>query len=181
MQAPGRACAHRPREQGAVGSKIKPGVGHQRKSLGHTWLTELLTVAARTLANHVSSESELVRIYVHVSLVSKTSYAIQVDNTMNVIMLGRIGSELAVLSVISIIVIFLFSGMHGPYSVVHGPMTAFRAARAATRLRIAMLQASINIVNNGQICLLVPAFWAAFSRERFCPANRPECASILRC
>ena len=100
---------------------------------------------------------------------------------MNIGMLGRIGSELAVLSVISIIIIFLFPGMHGPYSVVHGPMTAFRAARAATCLRIAMLQAALNILKKGQICLLVPAFWAAFSREKFRPANRRECANILRC
>src|SRR5512143_3117217 len=48
---------------------------------------------------------------------------------------GRTGCELVVLITFCVLMIFFFPVMQGPYSVVHGPATAFQAARAAARLR----------------------------------------------
>ncbi len=49
---------------------------------------------------------------------------------------GRIGCALAVLAVVCVLAIFFFPGMEGPYSAVHGPVTALLSIRAAARLRV---------------------------------------------
>jgi hypothetical protein len=49
---------------------------------------------------------------------------------------GRIGCALAVLAVFCVLAIFFFPGMEGPYSAVHGPVTALLSIRAAARLRM---------------------------------------------
>jgi hypothetical protein len=72
---------------------------------------------------------------------------------------GRIGSELAVMAVFCILMIFLFPAMQGPYSVVNGPVTALLAARAAVRLRIAIAQAALNSVGNYLVSSLVVLSW----------------------
>ena len=46
---------------------------------------------------------------------------------------GRIGCELAVLTVLCVLIVFFFPVMQGPFSVVHGPATALQGARAADR------------------------------------------------
>jgi hypothetical protein len=57
---------------------------------------------------------------------------------------GRIGCEMAVVAVVCVLTIFLFPAMGGPYSVVHGPATAFQAARSALRVQIAIVQAALS-------------------------------------
>jgi hypothetical protein len=42
--------------------------------------------------------------------------------------------------------VFLFSGPVGPYSVVHGPVTAMRARQASLVLFWSMVAAALNIV-----------------------------------
>jgi len=61
---------------------------------------------------------------------------------------GRTGCELTLLAVLSVLVVFLFPGVQGPYSVVHGPATALQAVRSAYRLRIAILRPALNAANN---------------------------------
>ena len=96
-------------------------------------------------------------------------------------MLGRIGSELAVLAVLCTLTIFFFPAMHGPYSAIHGPVTALQAARAAARLRIAIVQAALKILGNRLICSLVLLAWTARSHKEFRSVNPAECSAILRC
>jgi len=60
----------------------------------------------------------------------------------------RIGCELAVLTILCVLMIFFFPLMQGPYSVVHGPATALQAARAAARLQIIIVQGALNSLGN---------------------------------
>jgi hypothetical protein len=49
-----------------------------------------------------------------------------------------------VVAVLCVLMIFLFPSGQGSYSMVHGPVTALLAARAAVRLRIAIYGAENN-------------------------------------
>ncbi len=93
---------------------------------------------------------------------------------------GRIGCELAVVAVLCVLTIFFFPSLQGPYSVVHGPATALLAARAAARVRTAIVQAAFRSLGN---CLSSPI--AVLSRislpeAGFHSVALPECNSILR-
>lgn len=50
---------------------------------------------------------------------------------------GQPDYELTFVTVICILIMFLFPAMAGPYSAVHGPATALRAARSAAQLATA--------------------------------------------
>ena len=93
---------------------------------------------------------------------------------------GHIGCELAMLAVVCILTIFLFPAMQGPYSVVNGPVTALQAARAAVRLRKAMMQGAFQSLRHR---LAAPAFfsWMPLSEAELHPGPLPECTSVLRC
>ena len=91
---------------------------------------------------------------------------------------GRIGSELAVMAVFCVLMIFLFPAMQGPYSVVNGPVTALLAARAAVRLRIAIVQGALNSVGN---YLVSPLSGMSLSPAEFQSISLPEYNTILRC
>jgi len=86
-----------------------------------------------------------------------------------------------VLAVLSVLAICLFPAAQGPYSVVHGPATAFQAARAAVRVRIAIAQSALNSPDNRPISYLVVLFWMPLSNPKFQSIGPPECNSILRC
>jgi hypothetical protein len=94
---------------------------------------------------------------------------------------GRIGSELAVTAVFCVLMIFLFPAMQGPYSVVNGPVTALLAARAAVRLRIAIVQGALNSVGNYLVSPLVVLSWISLSPAEFQSISLPEYNAILRC
>ena len=94
---------------------------------------------------------------------------------------GRIGSELAVMAVFCVLMIFLFPAMQGPYSVVNGPVTALLAARAAVRLRIAIVQGALNSVGNCLVSPLVVLSWMSLSPAEFQSISLPEYNTILRC
>lgn len=49
---------------------------------------------------------------------------------------GRIACALAVLAALCVLAIFFFPSIEGPYSVVHGPVTALLSIRAAAPLRV---------------------------------------------
>ena len=68
--------------------------------------------------------------------------------------LSRIGWKLAVLAVLCVAVVFFFPATQGPYSAVNGPATAFQSARAAARVRVAIVQAASSLTANFQIPLL---------------------------
>jgi hypothetical protein len=94
---------------------------------------------------------------------------------------GRIGCELAVLAVLCVLTIFLFPAMQGPYSVVHGPATALQAARAAARLRIAIVQGAFRSLGDGLISPLVVLGWMPPCEADFHSGALAGCNTILRC
>ena len=94
---------------------------------------------------------------------------------------GRIGCELAVLTILCVLMIFFFPLMQGPYSVVHGPATALQAARAAARLRIVIVQGALNSLGNFLISPLVILSWMLLSQAEFRSVGLPEYNTILRC
>gem|GEM_PF-1777607 len=61
---------------------------------------------------------------------------------------GRIAGTLAGIAVISVLAIFLFPATQGPYSVVHGPVTALLSVRAAVGLRTAIVRAGLGVVRS---------------------------------
>jgi len=94
---------------------------------------------------------------------------------------GRIGCELAVLAVLCVLTIFLFPAMQGPYSAVHGPVTALQAVRAVARLRIAIMQGALRSLGYALILPLRVFSWIALSEAAPHSGILPECSRILRC
>ena len=94
---------------------------------------------------------------------------------------GRIGCQLAVLTILCVLMIFFFPLMQGPYSVVHGPATALQAARAAARLRIVIVQGALNSLGSFLISPLVILSWMLLSQAEFRSVSLPEYNTILRC
>jgi hypothetical protein len=93
----------------------------------------------------------------------------------------RIGCEVAVLAVLSVLAIFLFPGVQGPYPVVHGPVSALQAARAAVRLRTAMVQSALTSPANAAVSAVVVLSSMSLSNLRFESISLPDYGSILRC
>jgi len=94
---------------------------------------------------------------------------------------SRIRCELAVLAVLCVLMIFLFPSMQGSYSMVHGPVTALLAARAAARLWTAIVQGALNCLGNYLISPLVVLSWMSFSNTEFQSVGLPEYNIVLRC
>jgi hypothetical protein len=59
---------------------------------------------------------------------------------------GRVACGLALLAVFCVLGIFFFPVMNGPYSAVHGPVTALLSIRAAARLRMTIVRAGITAI-----------------------------------
>jgi len=94
---------------------------------------------------------------------------------------GRIGCELAVLTVFCVLMIFFFPLLQGPYSVVNGPATVFQAARAAARLRIVIMQGALNSLGSLLISPLVILSWMLLSQAESRSVSLTEYNTILRC
>ncbi len=94
---------------------------------------------------------------------------------------GRIGCELSVLAVLCVLTIFLFPGMQGPYSVVHGPVTALLGARAAARLRTAIVEGAIRCFRKCLILPVVELSRLSLPEAVFQASALPGCKAILRC
>ena len=94
---------------------------------------------------------------------------------------GRIRCELSVVAVLCVLIFFLFPSMQGSYSMVHGPVTALLAARAAARLRTAIVQGALNCLGNYLISPLVVLSWMSFSNTEFQSVGLPEYNIVLRC
>ncbi len=91
---------------------------------------------------------------------------------------GRIGCEVAVLTVLCVLMIFFFPLMQGPYSVVHGPATALQAARAAARLQIVIMHGALNSLGDLLISPLVILSWMLLSQAEFRSVSLPENSTI---
>ena len=99
----------------------------------------------------------------------------------NAMMLYRIGWKSAILIILCVLAIFFFPATLGPYSAVHGPVTALQAAQVAARLHLAMIHAALGSFGNSQIALLAwvnsPVVVYAESHS----ASFPDCGTTLRC
>jgi hypothetical protein len=98
--------------------------------------------------------------------------------------LTRIGWELAVLVILAVLcvgAIFFFPAIQGPYSAVNGPVTALQSARAAVRVRVAIVLAAFSLIGNFQ----VPSLAWVSSATMVCIEPQPhscsDCSTILRC
>lgn len=95
--------------------------------------------------------------------------------------LDRIGCGFAILAVVCVLSVFFFPAMQGPYPVVHGPVTALLAVRAAARLRLA-IQAGLNALQLWLACSLVLMTWAMTPLEEFrLPSLSAGNVLVLRC
>jgi len=95
---------------------------------------------------------------------------------------GRIAYGLAVVSVLCVLSVFFFHAMQGPYSVVHGPVTALLSVRAAAGLRAAIVHSGLNVSQffirfTFALTTCVLASLAEFTVSSLFS----ECSSILRC
>jgi hypothetical protein len=94
---------------------------------------------------------------------------------------GRVTCELAVVAVLCVLMIFLFPSVQGSYSMVHGPVTALLAARAAVRLRIAIAQGALKSLGNRLISPQVVLSWISVPNAEFQLLSLPRYESVLRC
>ncbi len=74
---------------------------------------------------------------------------------------NRIGTLLALLAVICVLAVFFVHAMQGPYSVVHGPVTALLSVRAAVGLRMAIVHAASNSLQSTLASPLIPQSFLA--------------------
>jgi len=96
---------------------------------------------------------------------------------------SQIEGALALIAVFCVLSIFFFPAISGPYSVVHGPVTALLAARAAAGLRMSI--AGVRVVRDrlaGAHVARPQSVWTAIPFLEF-PNNSltAECSSVLRC
>lgn len=98
--------------------------------------------------------------------------------------LGRFAAVFALVSVLCVLTVFLFPALQGPYSAVHGPVTAFQSARAAAGVRTAMVRAGLKVIHSfGREALtFAPALWIPFYPlgSRF-EISAPGTDPIIRC
>ena len=96
---------------------------------------------------------------------------------------GKVACALAVTAVLSVLAIFFFPSLQGPYSVVHGPVTALLSLRASIMVRSAIVRAGRSLRQRcEQMWAVVPA-WSArvISAMELSPGDCSVSSSILRC
>jgi hypothetical protein len=94
----------------------------------------------------------------------------------------RIAYALVLVATLSVLAVFFFPTIEGPYSAVNGPVTALLSARAAAGLRTAILHAGLSMFPvwfNLSIAMFSLALCLA--TELVAEAVRPAQSSILRC
>jgi hypothetical protein len=94
---------------------------------------------------------------------------------------GRIGWELAATAILCVLTVFLFPAIEGPYSVVHGPVTALQSARAAARVRMAIVHGALNSLGNWLAPVLEVLSWMSLSEKVFQLVGSSEYNTVLRC
>jgi hypothetical protein len=91
------------------------------------------------------------------------------------------GNRLAILAIACVVGLFLFPAAHGPYSAVHGPVTALRSLRAGVSLRWAIAAAAFGGLRSALVSS--PFFFsyaeAANSTVQLC--FPPGHDTVLRC
>ena len=97
----------------------------------------------------------------------------------------RTGSPLALVTVFCVLAIFFFPAASGPYSAIHGPVTALLAVRAAARVRLSIVRAGLNAIRSrlqSACAVLAPLGWTDFSlNDLWADYFSAESCSVLRC
>src|SRR5512141_597391 len=97
----------------------------------------------------------------------------------------RIACALAVFAVVCVLALFFCQGIEGPYSAVHGPVTALLSIRAAALVHHQIAQSGLAGLA-GRIlsaCMaLVPFAWTLLITAEFPSCGlSARCCSVLRC
>jgi hypothetical protein len=75
-------------------------------------------------------------------------------------------TKFAILAIFGVLAVFMFHAASGPFSIVHGPATAFRALRNAVLIMFAMMVFALGSVRRFTTVL--------FLAPRRTPWNEPE-------
>ena len=96
---------------------------------------------------------------------------------------GKIACALAVIAVLSVLATFFFPSLQGPYSVVHGPVTALLSLRAATMMRNAIVRAGQSVRQSFERMSAVLPAWStkAISAVEMPADLFSVSSSVLRC
>ena len=98
---------------------------------------------------------------------------------------GRVACGLALVAVFCVLGIFFFPVMDGPYSAVHGPVTALLSIRAAARLRMTIVRSGITAIRGwfGRVGMMLATLsWSTLQIATAGPSNLPaELGIVLRC
>lgn len=89
--------------------------------------------------------------------------------------------EFALLAILCATAVLLFPAVRGPYSAVHGPVTALRSLQARLRLWWTMAQASVRVFGRDLLAYcqsLLRAWGNGVLLPQLFP---PELTSVLRC
>lgn len=96
--------------------------------------------------------------------------------------LKRIACVIAVIALFCVLTVFFFHSIEGPYSVVHGPVTALLSVRAAAGLRMSIIQAGLNVTGLWvSFTLVLMLWWAVWISEFQAESSSDACNPILRC
>lgn len=98
---------------------------------------------------------------------------------------GRVACGLALLAAFCVLGIFFFPVMDGPYSAVHGPVTALLSIRAAARLRMTIVRTGLTAIRGwlGKVGAMLTALsWISFQTGTSDLASLPTAlGTVLRC
>jgi hypothetical protein len=95
---------------------------------------------------------------------------------------GRMGRGLALLAVLCMLTVFCFPAVQGPYSVVHGPVTVFHAARVAASLRMTIARAGLRAALSYLSAAHLLRSWTPVSKAECRPSTLAVgCGTIVRC
>jgi hypothetical protein len=94
---------------------------------------------------------------------------------------GRLRRELSVVVLLCTLGIFLFPGATGPYSAVHGPVTALLALRQALKAFWSMACAALRRAPMLQMQQALLVILASSLLAPLPTIGCPQCATVLRC
>lgn len=86
--------------------------------------------------------------------------------------------EITLVAMVCVLSIFFIPLAHGPYSAVHGPMTALRSLRHKLQLVLSICLAALQVFMAG---LAAAAMHVQVSRLSLFGSNVPELNAVLRC
>ena len=97
----------------------------------------------------------------------------------------RTGSPLALMTVFCVLAIFFFPAASGPYSAIHGPVTALLAMQAAARVRLTIVRAGLNAIRSrlkDTCAVSMPWRWMdSSSTTHWTDCFSAEACCVMRC